>query len=64
VLSAAGGAIRIEPRDLTPERLASEIVALAGDPEQLDALAAAAKSIGTPDAAERLADLVTRVAAV
>jgi UDP-N-acetylglucosamine--N-acetylmuramyl-(pentapeptide) pyrophosphoryl-undecaprenol N-acetylglucosamine transferase len=62
VLAAAGGAIRIEQRDLTPDRLASEIVALAGDPEQLDAMAAAARSAGTPDAAERLADVVMQVA--
>jgi UDP-N-acetylglucosamine--N-acetylmuramyl-(pentapeptide) pyrophosphoryl-undecaprenol N-acetylglucosamine transferase len=62
VLAAAGGAIRIEQRHLTPDRLASEIVALAGDPEQLDAMAAAARSAGTPDAAERLADVVMQVA--
>jgi UDP-N-acetylglucosamine--N-acetylmuramyl-(pentapeptide) pyrophosphoryl-undecaprenol N-acetylglucosamine transferase len=64
MLAAAGGAIRIEQRDLTPERLASEIVALAGDPEQLATMAAAAKPAGTPDAAERLADVVTRVAQI
>ena len=32
VLEAAGGAIRIEQRDFTPERLAAEIAGLAGDP--------------------------------
>jgi UDP-N-acetylglucosamine--N-acetylmuramyl-(pentapeptide) pyrophosphoryl-undecaprenol N-acetylglucosamine transferase len=35
---------------------------LAADPVRLSAMAAAAKSTGTSDAAERLADLVEKVA--
>ena len=62
VLEAAGGAIRIEQRDFTPERLAAEIARLAADPAGLTRMAAAAKSAGTLDAAERLADLVVKVA--
>ncbi len=62
VLQAAGGAIRIEQRDFTPERLASEVAALAGDPAALFRMAQAAKSAGTLDAAERLADVVVAVA--
>ena len=62
VLQEAGGAIRIEQRDFTPERLASEITRLAADPAALAAMAQAAKSAGAPDAAERLADLVMKVA--
>jgi UDP-N-acetylglucosamine--N-acetylmuramyl-(pentapeptide) pyrophosphoryl-undecaprenol N-acetylglucosamine transferase len=62
VLEAAGGAIRIEQRDFTPERLASEIMDLAGDRGRLVTMAQAAKSAGTIDAAERLADLVLKVA--
>jgi UDP-N-acetylglucosamine--N-acetylmuramyl-(pentapeptide) pyrophosphoryl-undecaprenol N-acetylglucosamine transferase len=64
VLEAAGGAIRIEQRDFTPDRLASEIGRLAGDPERLARMAKAAKSAGTLDAAERLADLVIKVAGI
>ena len=64
VLEAAGGAIRIEQRDFTPERLAAEIAALAGDPGRLVTMAQAAKSAGTLDAAERLADLVLKVAGI
>lgn len=60
VLEQAGGAVRIEQRDFTPERLAAEIARLAGDPGKLAAMAAAAKSAGTIDAAERLADLVMK----
>ena len=62
VLADAGAALRVEQRDLTPERLASEIAALAGDPARLSRMAQAAKSAGALDAAERLADLVLNVA--
>jgi UDP-N-acetylglucosamine--N-acetylmuramyl-(pentapeptide) pyrophosphoryl-undecaprenol N-acetylglucosamine transferase len=62
VLEAAGGAIRIEQDGFTPERLAAEIAALAGTPQRLVAMAAAARGCGALDAADRLADLVQRVA--
>ncbi len=61
VLAEAGGAVRIEQRDFTPERLSTEITRLAGDPALLARMAAGAKSAGTTDAAERLADLVEKV---
>jgi len=64
VLEAAGGAIRIEQRDFTPERLVSEIAGLAGEPGRLGRMAQAAKSAGTVDGAERLADLVLKVAGI
>jgi UDP-N-acetylglucosamine--N-acetylmuramyl-(pentapeptide) pyrophosphoryl-undecaprenol N-acetylglucosamine transferase len=64
VLAEAGGAVRIAQRDFTPERLAAEIMSLAGDPARLARMAKAAKSAGTIDAAERLADLVMKVARI
>jgi UDP-N-acetylglucosamine--N-acetylmuramyl-(pentapeptide) pyrophosphoryl-undecaprenol N-acetylglucosamine transferase len=64
VLQAAGGAVRIEQREFSPERLASEIARLAADPAALFAMAKAAKSAGTVDAAERLADLVMKVGGI
>jgi UDP-N-acetylglucosamine--N-acetylmuramyl-(pentapeptide) pyrophosphoryl-undecaprenol N-acetylglucosamine transferase len=64
VLEEAGGAIRIEQRDFTPERLAAEITRLAADPALLARMAQAAKSAGAIDAAERLADLVMKVAGI
>ena len=64
VLADAGGAIRIEQRDFTPERLAAEIARLAADPARLTRMAKGAKSAGTLDAAERLADLVMKVAGI
>jgi UDP-N-acetylglucosamine--N-acetylmuramyl-(pentapeptide) pyrophosphoryl-undecaprenol N-acetylglucosamine transferase len=62
VLENAGGAIRIDQRDFTPNRLAAEIATLAAEPQRLAAMAQAARSAGAPDAADRLAELVLRVA--
>ena len=62
VLMQAGGAIRMLQADFTPDRLAAEISGLAANPEKLRTMAAAARSVGKLDAAERLADLVTKVA--
>jgi UDP-N-acetylglucosamine--N-acetylmuramyl-(pentapeptide) pyrophosphoryl-undecaprenol N-acetylglucosamine transferase len=64
VLAKAGGAIVLKQDDFTPERLAAELAALAADADKLSAMAAAAKSAGVLDAADRLADLVLRVANV
>ncbi|HEV2954649.1 MAG TPA: undecaprenyldiphospho-muramoylpentapeptide beta-N-acetylglucosaminyltransferase [Xanthobacteraceae bacterium] len=62
VLEAAGGAILLRQDAFTPERLAREIAGLAADPARLSAMAAGARSAGAPAAADRLADLVMRVA--
>jgi UDP-N-acetylglucosamine--N-acetylmuramyl-(pentapeptide) pyrophosphoryl-undecaprenol N-acetylglucosamine transferase len=61
-LEAAGGAIRIEQDDFTPQRLGQEIAVLADAPQRLSAMSAAARACGALDAADRLADLVERVA--
>jgi UDP-N-acetylglucosamine--N-acetylmuramyl-(pentapeptide) pyrophosphoryl-undecaprenol N-acetylglucosamine transferase len=63
VLEAAGGAIRLTQDAFTPRRLASEIAALAAAPQRLIAMAAAARSMARLDAADRLAELVLKVAA-
>jgi UDP-N-acetylglucosamine--N-acetylmuramyl-(pentapeptide) pyrophosphoryl-undecaprenol N-acetylglucosamine transferase len=64
VLAQAGGALRIPQADFTPDRLAAEISALAAEPARLSAMAAAARSVGRLDAAEKLADLVMKVAGI
>jgi UDP-N-acetylglucosamine--N-acetylmuramyl-(pentapeptide) pyrophosphoryl-undecaprenol N-acetylglucosamine transferase len=64
VLAQAGGALRIVQADFTPERLAAEISALAADPARLTAMASGARTVGRLDAAERLADLVMKVAGI
>lgn len=63
VLQTAGGAIRLPQSEFTPQRLADEIAGLANAPERLAGMAAAARSVGRLDAADRLADLVLTVAA-
>jgi UDP-N-acetylglucosamine--N-acetylmuramyl-(pentapeptide) pyrophosphoryl-undecaprenol N-acetylglucosamine transferase len=64
VLAQAGGAIRIAEGDFTPERLAAELSQLAAEPARLATMAAAARTVGKLDAAERLADLVVKVARI
>ena len=64
VLAAAGGAIRVLQPEFTPDRLATEISGLAGEPSRLASMAAAARGIGKLDAAEQLADLVIRTAQI
>jgi UDP-N-acetylglucosamine--N-acetylmuramyl-(pentapeptide) pyrophosphoryl-undecaprenol N-acetylglucosamine transferase len=62
VLAQAGGALRIPQTEFSSDRLASEILALAAEPERLAAMAKAARGAGRLDAAERLADLVLTTA--
>jgi UDP-N-acetylglucosamine--N-acetylmuramyl-(pentapeptide) pyrophosphoryl-undecaprenol N-acetylglucosamine transferase len=64
VLAQANGAIRIAQGDFTPDRLAAEISSLAAEPARLTAMATAARGVGRLDAAERLADLVAKVAGI
>ena len=60
-LAASGGAVVVPQPEFTPERLASILRGALAAPEKLAAQAAAAKAVGVPDAAERLADLVLEV---
>jgi UDP-N-acetylglucosamine--N-acetylmuramyl-(pentapeptide) pyrophosphoryl-undecaprenol N-acetylglucosamine transferase len=61
-LRDAGAAVMVEESELVPRRLWSEIVALAGSPERRAEIAAAARSRGAPDAADRIvAELVRLV---
>ena len=65
VLMDAGGAIRLEQADFTPERLAAEIAALAADARTaLPPWRRPPRPPASLDAADRLADLVLRVAGV
>jgi UDP-N-acetylglucosamine--N-acetylmuramyl-(pentapeptide) pyrophosphoryl-undecaprenol N-acetylglucosamine transferase len=61
-LASSGGAVVVPQGEFTPERLASILRGALAAPEKLAAQATAAKSVGVPDAAERLADLVLKVA--
>jgi UDP-N-acetylglucosamine--N-acetylmuramyl-(pentapeptide) pyrophosphoryl-undecaprenol N-acetylglucosamine transferase len=55
--------VLVAQESFTPAWLASELGALVADPDRLARMAAAARTIGTPDAAERLADLVLALTA-
>jgi len=61
-MAASGGAFVIEESALTPQRLAGHIAAIVGEPDGANAAAAAALSVGKPEAAEMLADLVGKIA--
>jgi UDP-N-acetylglucosamine--N-acetylmuramyl-(pentapeptide) pyrophosphoryl-undecaprenol N-acetylglucosamine transferase len=58
MLTAAGGAVLVEQHAFTPPRLATEVAALAADPDRLVSMARAARGIGRIDAADRLAEFV------
>jgi UDP-N-acetylglucosamine--N-acetylmuramyl-(pentapeptide) pyrophosphoryl-undecaprenol N-acetylglucosamine transferase len=64
VLAQVNGGLRIAQAEFSSDRLAAEISALAAEPARLAAMAAAARSVGRLDAAERLADLVLKTAGI
>ena len=57
-----GAALMVEQRELSGERLAAEILALAGDPERRRAISAAARRLARPDAARVIVDKVLTLA--
>ena len=61
-MARAGGARMIAQTDFTPETLAAQIAAIAGEPEALANAAARAMSVGRPHATRDLADLVEQIA--
>ena len=63
LLADAGAAEIISEDDLTPDSLAATLQRLFEHPAELAMMAAAARSVAVPDAAEKLADLVERTAA-
>jgi UDP-N-acetylglucosamine--N-acetylmuramyl-(pentapeptide) pyrophosphoryl-undecaprenol N-acetylglucosamine transferase len=58
VLVAAGAAVLVPDAECDADRLEVEIEKLLGDPDRLTAMGAAARSLGHPDAAARVAELV------
>lgn len=61
-LASAGGALLRQQAELSPESLAELIGRLMDAPDELEAMAAAAKRTGHPDAARLLADLAEAIA--
>lgn len=62
LLEEAGGAAVCLEDELTVDAMAGALNALLKDPERLARMADGARSVATPDAAEKLADLVERTA--
>ena len=62
LLAEAGGAVVIRENALSVEGLSDTLRGLLTDPEKLTAMAHASRSVGRPDAAERLADVVEATA--
>lgn len=61
VLADAGAAWLIQQRDLTAEKLSALLGEIFAQPDELARRAEAAASLGRPDAAKRLADLVDEI---
>lgn len=61
-LTAVGAADVITEDDFTPDRLATVLRERLSDPHGLSVRAVAARAVGKPDAADRLADLAEKIA--
>ena len=61
-LVAQGAALMIEQRELTGDRLASELTALVGDPGRRERMREAARRLARPDAAKVIVDKVLALA--
>jgi UDP-N-acetylglucosamine:LPS N-acetylglucosamine transferase len=57
-LVAAGAAVLIPDAECTADRLDAELGALLADPDRLESMGKAARALGHPDAAARVAELV------
>jgi UDP-N-acetylglucosamine--N-acetylmuramyl-(pentapeptide) pyrophosphoryl-undecaprenol N-acetylglucosamine transferase len=62
ILASAEAAMALSQPQFTPENLAAIITPMLSTPARLAAMAAAARKVAIPDAAERLADLVWKTA--
>jgi UDP-N-acetylglucosamine--N-acetylmuramyl-(pentapeptide) pyrophosphoryl-undecaprenol N-acetylglucosamine transferase len=61
-LAQAGAARMLTGPDATPERLRDEVLALLKNPQERESLAAGARRLGRPDAADRVAEEVIAAA--
>jgi UDP-N-acetylglucosamine--N-acetylmuramyl-(pentapeptide) pyrophosphoryl-undecaprenol N-acetylglucosamine transferase len=61
-LVAQGAAVMVEQRELTGDRLAAELLALAGDAARREQLGRAARRMARPDAARAIVDKVLAIA--
>lgn len=62
VVARAGAAVVVDDRELTGDALSAAIQSLVSDPERRRRMAAAARTLARPDAAQRIADRVEQLA--
>jgi UDP-N-acetylglucosamine--N-acetylmuramyl-(pentapeptide) pyrophosphoryl-undecaprenol N-acetylglucosamine transferase len=61
-LADAGAAVLIRDAEFTAERLVQGAASILGDPARAESMRAASRSLGKPDAAQRVADLLREIA--
>lgn len=61
-LESGGGSVVILERELSPERLASEIAGLVTSPQRLEAMSAAQRRMALPDATGRIVNIIENIA--
>ena len=61
VVERAGGAVVITEAELSPEKLAGAITAIARDPERATRMGAASKSLALPAATTNIVDLIEKI---
>jgi UDP-N-acetylglucosamine--N-acetylmuramyl-(pentapeptide) pyrophosphoryl-undecaprenol N-acetylglucosamine transferase len=59
-LERVGAAVVVADKDFSAQRLVAEVAELLASDETIEAMGAAARSVGRPDAADRVADLLVR----
>jgi UDP-N-acetylglucosamine--N-acetylmuramyl-(pentapeptide) pyrophosphoryl-undecaprenol N-acetylglucosamine transferase len=62
VVARVGAAVVVDERDLSGDSLAAAITSLVSDPERRRRMAAAARTLARPEAAQRIADRVEQLA--
>jgi UDP-N-acetylglucosamine--N-acetylmuramyl-(pentapeptide) pyrophosphoryl-undecaprenol N-acetylglucosamine transferase len=61
IVEQAGGAVVITEKELTPERLAAAISAIATNPETARRMAEAAKTLAAPEATKKIVDYIDEI---
>ncbi len=62
IVEAAGGALVLPEAEISPERLLEVIRSLLADPHRLRLMGERARSLAIPDAAERITELILKIA--
>lgn len=60
-MEAAGGAVVITERELTPERIGGAIRELTGDPHRLEGMGGAAKTLANEKSAAKIVDIIDEI---